>query len=97
MEFDTAFYHQQAKPCPWPAADISASMESLEQILLVVQVNADPLITNCANRFLPVPSKDETYGTPGLGIFYGVAQDICENVPQQSFVRICLSKIRGQT
>ena len=73
---------------PGRVPDIAAPMEGLEQLLLILVRDADALIANDAHRVRPVPFHCEMHRRSRLRIFYSVAQQIRENVPEQSFIRV---------
>src|SRR5258705_7922845 len=84
MQFDTAFYQEQAKPGARASPDIASAMEGFEQVLLIFSGNADSPVANDAHCVGPIPLDREQDRRARLRVFHCVAQEICENVTEQS-------------
>src|SRR6266699_4750360 len=96
MEFDTTLYHEQAKSGARTRTHIVPAMESLEQMLVIFHGNANSLVAKGAYRVRPVPLNREPHGRSGLGVFHRVAEKICENVPEQPFIRLRFQRNRAR-
>src|SRR5262245_57603476 len=96
MKFDTTFYHEQAEPSARSGSYISPTVESLEQVRLIFAGDADPLVANNAYRVSSILFNRENDNRSGLRVLHRVAQKICENVAEQSFIRLYFWRNRGQ-
>jgi hypothetical protein len=88
VQIGAALYQQQAEPGARPRSNVAATMKGLEQMLLIFLRNADPLVLDGAYCIRPGPLNFEAHRCPRLRIFHGVTQEICKNVPQQSFISV---------
>src|ERR1035441_9075675 len=68
VQFGAPFHQKQAKAGPGTAPDVASATKGLEQLLLILLRNANPLITKDAHRVRPVSLNHETHRRSGLRI-----------------------------
>src|SRR5258708_2887298 len=92
MQFGAAFHQQEAKARAGTGPDVASAMEGLEQLLLVLIGNANPLVANLADCIASVPLAREAHEGPWLGIFHGVAEQVGKDVSKEPFVGLRLGR-----
>ena len=87
VQLDAAFDQEEAQAGAGASADVGAPMKGFKQMLLILRRDPDPVIAHHAHNVLRLAANGELYARPGLGIFYRVAQQVCKDVSEQSFIR----------
>src|SRR5882672_2689666 len=87
MQFHAAFDDRQSQTRTGNMTDVASSMERVKQPLLVLRRNADTLIADGADGVNSLSGQAKLDGAPRRGIFHRIAEEVAENMAQQSLVR----------
>src|SRR5262245_24031701 len=94
MKVNAPLYHEQAQAGAGTITHIRSAVERREQVLLILRRYPDSLVANYAHGVRARSSDRELdYGTR-VGIFHRVAQEISQDVSEQSFV--CFRRRRNR-
>src|SRR5690242_19465014 len=63
-------------------------MKGGEQLFLVLFGNSDALVNNGADEIAPILLENKFDGCTGFRILHGIAQEIRENMTEQTLVRV---------
>ena len=92
MQIDAALYDYQTEARAWTVIDVMPAMEGIEEPLAVGFWNSDALVADGASHISADGRDFEPHRTSGVRIFYGVGEQIRENVSQQTLVGLDLGR-----